>query len=241
LLADIGTVIKDLGTYGYRRVWGVLRHQGVDDRVHRISPKRVYRVMRDHNLLLYRHGCRPVDTRKHEGTVAVDQSNTRWCSDGFEIGCDNGEKVRVAFALDCCDREVMSWVATTKGIDANLVGDLMMQAVEYRFSASQTAPHEVEWLSDNGSCYIASNTRSFARALGLKPITTPVQSPQSNGMAESFVKTFKRDYVRLASRPDSATVMNGLKTWFEHYNQKHPHSALKYLSPRMFRERQSIN
>jgi putative transposase len=35
--------------------------------------------------------------------------------------------------------------------------------------------------------------------------------------------------------------MNGLKTWFEHYNQKHPHSALKYLSPRMFRERQSIN
>ena len=31
--------------------------------------------------------------------------NCRWCSDGFEIGCDNGEKVRVAFALDCCDRE----------------------------------------------------------------------------------------------------------------------------------------
>jgi len=98
-------------------------------------------------LLLYRHDCRPVESRKHEGTVAVDQGNTRWCSDGFEIGCDNGEKVRVAFALDCCDREVMSWVATTKGIDANLVGDLMMQAVEYRFGASQTAPHEVEWRS----------------------------------------------------------------------------------------------
>jgi putative transposase len=75
-------------------------------------------------------GCRPVDTRKHEGLVAVDQINTRWCSNGFEIGCDNGEKVRVAFALHCCDREVMSWVATTKRIDVNLVGDLMMQAVE---------------------------------------------------------------------------------------------------------------
>jgi hypothetical protein len=33
----------------------------------------------------------------------------------------------MAFALDCCDREVMSWVATTKGIDAALVGDLMMK------------------------------------------------------------------------------------------------------------------
>jgi putative transposase len=108
LLTDIGTVIKDLGIYGYRRVWGVLRHQGVDDRVHRVSPKSVYRVMRDHNLLLYRHGCSLVSTRKHEDTVAVDQSNTRWCSDGFDIGCDKGEKVRVAFALDCCNREVMS-------------------------------------------------------------------------------------------------------------------------------------
>lgn len=37
----------------------------------------------------------------------------------------------------------MGWVATTIGIDPNFVGDLMMQAVEYRFSASKTALHEV--------------------------------------------------------------------------------------------------
>ena len=197
--------------------------------------------MGDHNLLHYRHSCRPMDARKHEGTVVVDHSDIRWCSDGFEIGCDNCEKVRVEFALDCRDREVISWVATTKGIDANLVGNLMMRAVEYLFGSSQTAPHEVEWLSVNGSCDISSNTRSFARALGLQPIRTPVQSLQSKGMAARVVKTFKRDYVRLANRHDSATVMNGLKTWFEHYNQKHPRSALKYLSPRMLRERQSIN
>jgi len=48
--------------------------------------------------------------------IAVDERNRRWCSDGFEIGCDNGEKVRVAFALDCCDREAMSFLATTDGI-----------------------------------------------------------------------------------------------------------------------------
>ena len=34
----------------------------------------------------------------------MDARNTRWCSDGLEIGCYNGERVRVAFALDCCDR-----------------------------------------------------------------------------------------------------------------------------------------
>src|SRR6266480_714340 len=37
--------------------------------------------------------------------------------DGFEIGCDNGEKVRVAFALDCCDREAMSFLATIAAVN----------------------------------------------------------------------------------------------------------------------------
>ena len=98
-----------------------------------------------------------------------------------------------------------------------------------------------ERVSDNGSCYTAANTRQFARMLGLKPVTTPVVNPQSNGMAESFVKTFKRDYARLADRPDSQTVMNALRQWLEHYNENHPHSALQYLSPRQFRERQRLN
>jgi transposase InsO family protein len=44
----------------------------------------------------------------------------------------------------------------------------------------------------NGSCYIVNETLTFSQKLGLKPVTTPVRSPQSNGMAESFVKTMKR-------------------------------------------------
>ena len=51
----------------------------------------------------------------------------RWCSDGFEIGCDNGEKVRVAFALACCDREAMGFLATTGGITRDDVRDLMLR------------------------------------------------------------------------------------------------------------------
>ena len=57
------------------------------------------------------------------------------------------------------------------------------------------AGHALKFLSDNGGAYIAAETRALARALGLKPINTPVCSPQSNGMAGSFVNTFKRDYV----------------------------------------------
>ena len=114
------------------------------------------------------------------------------CSDGFEIGCDDGRRVRVAFALDCCDREAMGHVATTGGVTGEMIRDLMLESVERRFGPAGKPPETIEWLSDNGSRYTAADTRSFAKALNLKPITTPSESPQSNGMAEAFVRTIKR-------------------------------------------------
>jgi putative transposase len=142
--------------------------------------------------------------------------------------------VRVAFALDCCDREALGYVATTEGIKGEDVCDLMLSAVEHRFGPVERLPQTIEWLSDNGSCYVAGSTRSFARELGLEPRTTPLESPQSNGMAEAFVRTIKRDYARVSSCPDARSVMAALPRWFAHDNQLHPHRALGYRSPREF-------
>ena len=89
-------------------------------------------------------------------------------------------------------------------------------------------------LSVNGSAYIAKDTLDTATALGLQLCFTPVRSPESNGIAEAFVKTFKRDYARLSILPDAATVIALLPAWFEDYNEVHPHSGLKFLSPREF-------
>jgi len=234
LVAEISNEIAALPSYGYRRAWTMINRCRDGEGRRRVNHKRVYRVMRDYRLLLQRHSGRPVDTRSHDGRIAVNESNRRWCSDGFEIACDNRERVRIAFALDCCDREAMSWLATTGGISGDMVRDLMVEAVEARFQG-RLPQQAIEWLTDNGSPYIARDTRSFAREIGLDPVTTAIRSPQSNGMAEAFVKTFKRDYVERMDRADAISVMRQLNAAFEHYNEVHPHSALKMLSPRMFR------
>jgi transposase InsO family protein len=70
--------------------------------------------MRQASLLLQPHTGRRV-IRAHECTVVAAASNQRWASDGFQISCWNGEVVRVAFAIDTHDREVMAWVATSGG------------------------------------------------------------------------------------------------------------------------------
>nr|BAM13980.1 integrase catalytic protein [Pseudomonas sp. K-62] len=74
----------------------------------------------------------------------------------------------------------MAWSATTAGVSAEMVSDLMIACVERRFGATKT-PHPVEWLSDNGSAYIARQTGETTMALGLRLLFTPVRSPQSNG------------------------------------------------------------
>ena len=232
LVAEVRAIIADLPTYGYRRVHALLRRRALAEERQPPNHKRVYRVMKEHGLLLQRHAGGA--ERRHDGRIAVEQPDLRWCSDAFEVACDNGERVRVAFALDCCDREAMSYVATTGGIGGEEVRDLMVAAVEHRFGRVNRVPRPIEWLTDNGSGYIAHETRRFARDLGLEPRTTPVESPQSNGMAEAFVRTIKRDYVRVSPIPNAETVLRLLPAWLAHYNEVHPHKALAYCSPREF-------
>ncbi len=148
LLDEIKSIIDDMPTYGYRRVHAILRRKARSENRPWPNAKRVYRVMKVHGMLLQRH-TGATDTRRHDGRVAVEQSNLRWCSDGFEIGCDNKEKVRVAFALDCCDREAIAHVATTEGIRSEGVQDLVITAAENRFGLVNTLPKPIEWLSDN--------------------------------------------------------------------------------------------
>ncbi|HDX2053269.1 TPA: IS3 family transposase [Escherichia coli] len=240
VLLRIHHVIGELPTYGYRRVWALLRRQAELDGMPAINAKRVYRIMRQNALLLERKTAVPPSKRAHTGKVAVKESNQRWCSDGFEFRCDNGEKLRVTFALDCCDREALHWAVTTGGFDSETVQDVMLGAVERRFG-NELPASPVEWLTDNGSCYRANETRQFARILGLEPKNTAVRSPESNGIAESFVKTIKRDYISIMPKPDGLTAAKNLAEAFEHYNEWHPHSALGYRSPREYLRQQASN
>jgi repressor LexA len=56
---------------------------------------------------------------------------------------------------------------------------------------------------------------------------------------EATVKTFKRDYARVNPRPDTISVLQRLGEWFEDYNTVHPHSGLRFQSPREFIQQQS--
>ena len=108
-------------------------------------------------------------------------------------------------------------------------------ALSHAFSSTNRS----ERLSANSSPYTAKLTRAFAQALNLAPCFTPIASPESNGLSEAFVKTFKHDYVRVNPPPDAKTALSLIAGWIEDYNEIHPHSGLRMRSPREHRRAQS--
>jgi putative transposase len=233
LLPLIRSIVDERPTYGYRRITALVNRELAREGLPPANRKRVHRIMHRHSLLLERHTGRR-EGRIHDGKVMVMRSNLRWCSDGLEFACWNGDVIRLAFIIDAFDREVIAWTAVANaGISGSDVRDMMLEAVEKRFGATR-APQAIEHLSDNGSAYTAKETRLFAQAVNLTPCFTPVASPQSNGMSEAFVKTLKRDYIRISPLPDAETALRQIDGWIEDYNEIHPHSALTMASPRQF-------
>jgi transposase InsO family protein len=76
---------------------------------------------------------------------------------------------------------------------------------------------------------------SLGEAAGLVICNTPASSPDSNGMAECFLKGFKRNYVYGNRLETAASVMQHLGAWFADYNDVRPHQALKWKSPKEYR------
>ena len=233
--AQIRTVIRTRASYGARRVRALVNREFETA----YNLKRIQRVM-DLNGWTLPRSTRRRTGRAHTGRVQRDVSNERWCSDGLEIACWNGELVQLGFALDCHDREVLATVAVPRDLRAIDMQMLMHRAVAARFGEGARPDATIQWLSDNGSIYTALETLITAERLYLVPVTTPAASPQSNGMSEAFVNTLRRDYIVGADLSSAAVVLDQIPAWIADYNAVAPHSALGFQSPQQYRRQLAV-
>lgn len=231
ILEKVKEVLKKRPTYGYRRITGMLNVKRREKGLPLWNKKRIYRIMKVNGLLQAnpKSDYRPSNHKK-TGKIITLHSNTRWCSDCFEIHCFNDERVYVGFVKDCADRECISYVAKNRPLFKEDIQGMMVECVEKRFKGDRT-PRPIQFLSDRGSIYTSPETVGIARELGLESCFTRAYSPQSNGMAESFVWTLKRDYVHISDCKDAETTLKLLPEWIHDYNHEAPHSGLGMKTP----------
>jgi len=214
-------------TYGYRRIHALLVRDGFQ-----ANPKTVWRILRRRDWLSTTRSCSK-RMRRHEGRVSVLEPNRRWASDITGIKAWDGKKGRLAVIIDCADRMVLAWRFGSK-MPSEELQEMVREAVYQRFGHETCKAQTLEFLSDNGPEYACRKLRAVLQGFGMAICRTPRRSPESNGLAEAFFGSFKRDYVYQNELPSLEAVARKLPGWIENYNQKAPHSALGMKSPTEF-------
>jgi transposase InsO family protein len=142
-------------------------------------------------------------------------------------GCSRGagyEKVHVA--IDNATRLAYVEVLADE-LSARTVG-FLGRAVGW-FSEQGITCRRV--LSDNGPAYRSGDWRKACRALDLRPIRTKPYTPQTNGKAERFIKTFLAEWAYVMTYQTSEERNRWLPRYLGIYNGHRCHMALGGLTP----------
>lgn len=225
----IQRIAVSMPSYGRRRITAELRRRGW-----KVNPKRVYRLMREDNLLCVRRRKFVVTTDSNHGQkvypnrarqMVVTGMDQLWVADITYIRLRE-EFVYLAVILDAYSRRVIGWA-----LECTLEDSLTLSALRMALAHRTIQPGLVHH-SDRGSQYASNDYTEMLKNKGIAISMSRKGNPWDNAACESFMKTLKYEEVHRNEYRDLAEARAAIGEFLEKvYNQKRLHSALGYVPP----------
>jgi putative transposase len=228
----IQRIAVGMPSYGRPRITAELRRRGWI-----VNPKRVYRVMREDNLLCVRRRKYVITTDSSHGlrvypNLAGDMKLTRldqlWRADITYIRLLE-EFVYLAVILDSFSRRVIGW-ALDRTLEARLTLEALKMALSQRRIEAGLVHH-----SDRGVQYASNAYTDLLKANQIAISMSRKANPWDNAACESFMKTLKYEEVLRSEYRNLSEARASMREFLEKvYNQKRLHSSLGYVPPAEF-------
>jgi putative transposase len=184
-------------SYGRRRITQELRRRGWT-----VNWKRVYRLMREDNLLCVRKRKFVVTTDSSHGRkvypnlarqMVLTDVDQLWRADITYIRL-GAEFVFLAVVLDAYSRRVIGWA-----LERTLEDELTLSALRMALSRRVVEPGRVHH-SDRGSQYASGDYTGLLKENGIQISMSRQGNPWDNAACESFMKTLKYEEVVCCER-----------------------------------------
>lgn len=216
---------------GHRKVWARLRVQ----KDVRVSRKRLLRVMREANLLSPRR--RPQGSRKsHEGTIITPEPGVVWGTDGARILTSDDGWVWSFFCVEHWNAECVGYHVTKQGTRFAALEPLSMALTAIYGSVGSDVARGLSLRLDHGCQYLADHFLKQIRYWGIAPSFSFVAEPQTNGVAERFIRTMKEQAIYGRVFKNVEEVRAAVAAFVETYNNEWRLEKLGFMTPREARE-----
>lgn len=218
-------LIREHPTFGYRRLWALLRfHDGIT-----VTKRTVHRILTGNGWQVRNRkvNAQPrVQARRSQTIMA----NTRWATDITHIPCGVDGWGHLVAVIDCCDRELIGFEFALRG-RAREAERALENACIKRFGTLHPNKAMPVIRSDNGLVFQSRRFRETCRDYKLAQEFITPYTPEQNGIIERFFRSLKEECVWQHNFTSFEEARRTITQWINWYNTGRPHQSLGYMSP----------
>lgn len=220
VIGRLNELAETLPTRGFDEYYGIIRNEGRG-----WGRRRVLRVYREMKLKLRRKRKRRLPERIKEPLQQQQQANKSYSMDFMSDPLVGGRKLRVLNIMDDCTRESLAaWC------DYSIPGEKVVEVLKSIIS-ERGRPDQIR--VDNGPEFRGKIFANWCQAEGITIKYIQPGKPMQNGYIERLNRTYREDVLDAYMFETLEEVRMLSDEWQDHYNNRHPHKALKGRTPRM--------